>query len=111
MLALRFLPRISRVRSLALAGLEYSMRAMDHLRFLFIGLACQKRHAKRVIMPCARRRINVWRPAKLGTWSDPARRLPTHEAVQIHGAKRARTSKCWAAVLTNVTARAQVGYL
>jgi len=84
---------------------------MDHLGFLFIGLACQKRHAKRVIMPCATRRINVWRPGKLGTWSDLARRLPTHEAAQIHDPKRTRTSKCWAAALKNVTARAQVGYL
>jgi len=66
------------------------MRAMDHLGFLFIGLACQKRHAKRVIMPCATRRINVWRPGKSGTWSDLARRLPAHEAAQIHGPKRAR---------------------
>src|SRR5882724_7364362 len=89
MLALRFLPRISRVRSLALAGLEYSMRAMHHLGFLFIGLECQKRHAKRVIMPCVTRRINVWRPGKLGTWSDLAQRLPTHEAALIHGPKRA----------------------
>jgi hypothetical protein len=84
---------------------------MDHLGFLFIGLACQKRHAKRVIMPCATRRINVWRLGKLGTWNDLARRLPTHEAAQIHGPKRARTSMCWAAALKNVTARAQVGYL
>jgi len=84
---------------------------MHHLGFLFIGLACQKRHAKRVIMPCVTRRINVWRPGKLGTWSDLARRLPTHEAALIHGPKRARTSKCWAAALKNVTARAQVGYL
>jgi hypothetical protein len=84
---------------------------MDHLGFLLIGLACQKRHAKRVIMPCARRRINVWRLGKLGTWSDLARRLRTDETAQIHGPRRARSSKCWAAALKNVTARAQVGYL
>jgi hypothetical protein len=33
MLALRFLPRISRVRSLALAGSLYSIRAIIHLGF------------------------------------------------------------------------------
>src|SRR5216684_6549191 len=56
MLALRFLPRISRVRSLAWAGSEYSMRAMVHLGvflgtflgvFRLIGWACMPKAPRR----------------------------------------------------------------
>src|SRR6266852_5980608 len=101
MLALRFLPSISRVRSFALAGLEYSMRAIDHLGLLLIDWACMPKAPRQAVRSCLAPHAG----------STSGARVNRADGAVWHGVSRSTIgTNPWAA-LKNVTARAQVGYL
>src|SRR5258708_3186731 len=76
MLALRFLPRSSRVRSLALARSAYSMRAMIHLKFLsffrFIAGGLFERQVSSETYPADGARSTACAALQIGRASNPS---------------------------------------